>query len=258
MNKYKPVIVASAFVIGLGMGYGVTSLFVNGTDSTATDGTYASGTSSIAQTTEIEKALNTESGATVDGREKEQSDSQDSSDCYIQVSSPVGDGSTYSFVVEIYNVPEGVKVQYDLLNQEKVVRSSESGKFSKIPGNETGSYTIRAIDKGTKNELARSIVVGCELKAQTVQTLANKMSAGEFQSILLNESDSSILGGKNPRVANSISFSFHGLRDDDTKPRDVVSIRERIALGIWKSASVVSVGYDNAGRINSAVISVGY
>lgn len=89
-----------------------------------------------------------------------------------------------------------------------------------------------------------------EAKARMEQ---NKMSAAEFQSLIAG-GDNSILGGKNPKVSKSISFSVSGLREGERRPQDVVGIREKVGNGVWASFTVSSVGYDAQGKINSAII----
>lgn len=86
---------------------------------------------------------------------------------------------------------------------------------------------------------------------------ANKMTAAEFQRILAS-SDASILGGKNPKVAKNIQISCQGLRDGEKKPGDVVAVRQKVIMDQWISFTVVSVGYDSTGKINSAVIRPNY
>lgn len=86
----------------------------------------------------------------------------------------------------------------------------------------------------------------------------NRMSASDFQRLLLDQNDSSVLGGKNPKVARTVSITVKSLRDGDKKPGDILAVREKIANGIWTSASVSSVNYDSQGRVNSVVIIPNY
>ena len=74
------------------------------------------------------------------------------------------------------------------------------------------------------------------------------------QSLLLNQNDNSLLGGKNPKVARTVIIRAQGLEEGERAPGDILAVREKIANGIWTSARVVSVGYDNSGRINSVTI----
>ena len=82
----------------------------------------------------------------------------------------------------------------------------------------------------------------------------DKMTAGQFQALLLNQNDNSLLGGKHPKIARNVTLTFTGLQDGEKRPNDILAVREKIAFGIWSSARVLQVGYDENGRINSARI----
>lgn len=81
-----------------------------------------------------------------------------------------------------------------------------------------------------------------------------KMTAKAFQALLANRSDNSLLGGHNPQVAKSISFSVRNMKEGENRPDDVLSIRQKVSYGVWAGIRVVSVGYDSNNRISSAVI----
>lgn len=81
-----------------------------------------------------------------------------------------------------------------------------------------------------------------------------KMTAKAFQALLANRSDNSLLGGHNPQVAKSISFSIRNMKEGENRPDDVLSIRQKVSYGVWAGIRVVSVGYDSNNRISSAVI----
>lgn len=127
-------------------------------------------------------------------------------------------------------LPENEKVNSNMLIEAEALAAAEEAKAEKAKA---------------KAEVA---------KAKMEQ---NRMSAAEFQ-MLISGGDNSILGGKNPKVAKTISFSVSGLREGDRHPQDIVGIRAKVGNGIWTSFSVHSVGYDSQGRINSAVIVPNY
>ena len=81
-----------------------------------------------------------------------------------------------------------------------------------------------------------------------------QMTSSEFQSLLLNQNDNSLLGGKHPKVAKTVTLSFEGLHEEERIPGDILAVREKIAFGKWNSAKVLRVGYDENGRINSAKV----
>ena len=86
---------------------------------------------------------------------------------------------------------------------------------------------------------------------ETEEPKIKPMTASEFQHKLLNFGDMSILGGRNPQVAKSVSIHING-----GGSTDIQSVRDKIKNEIWKSVSVTNVGHDNKGRINSVTINV--
>lgn len=157
-------------------------------------------------------------------------------------------GDSYSLRVICINVPANVVLKYELPDLR--LKNSD-GYFTRIPGRKSGSYIINVTNSSTGEVLASKTVYGFKLKEEKI---VEQMSSSEFQALLLNQGDNSLLGGKHPKVARSISLSFEGLREDDRKPGDILAVREKIAYGIWRSAKVVRVGYDANGKINSARI----
>lgn len=157
-------------------------------------------------------------------------------------------GKTYTLVVRCENAPTGVTVNYKILD---ISMESETGVFTKIPGSNSGKYTVVALNKDTKVDIARKEVSGFNIIDDIP---VNKMSVSEFQTLLLNQGDNSLLGGKNPKVARFVSLKCVGLNDDDFPANDIQHVRDKIANGIWKSASVTSVGYNEQGQITSAII----
>lgn len=157
-------------------------------------------------------------------------------------------GDSYSLQIICTNVPVNVTLEYEIPDLGK---KNSDGYFTRIPGRKSGSYKVNVKNSATGEVLASKDVSGFSLiEGKPVEL----MSAGEFQTLLLNQNDNSLLGGKHPKVAKSIALSFEGLRDGDKKPGDILSVREKIAYEIWNSAKVLRVGYDEKGKINSAKI----
>ena len=159
-------------------------------------------------------------------------------------------GDSYTLQVHAENLPEEVQPIYTI---DQIGRKSPNGQFTKIPGY-SGTYLVKMVDGSTGRELASLEVAGFEVITQSDSPVASTMSAGEFQSLLLNQSDNSLLGGKNPKVARTVYIRTQGMNDGEKAPGDILSVREKIANGIWASANVVNVGYDQSGRINSVTI----
>jgi len=157
-------------------------------------------------------------------------------------------GSDYTLQVTCTNVPENVILRFEIPDLKM---KNTDGYFIRIPGRKSGSYKVNVSNSVTGEILASKVVSGF---AKVDEPVANLMTASEFQSLLLNQNDNSLLGGKHPKVAKSVSLSFEGLHDDDKRPNDILAVREKISFGIWSSAKVLRVGYDENGRINSARI----
>ena len=160
-------------------------------------------------------------------------------------------GSTYSLKVKCENVPTDMTINYKILGIDIV---SENGEFKRIPGISSGKYTITAFNVADQQTIARKEVNGFAITEEPQQQVS-KMTASEFQSLLLNQNDNTLLGGRNPKVSRYVALKCTGLREDDFPANDILHVREKIANGIWKSASVTSIGYNEQGLINSATIS---
>lgn len=157
-------------------------------------------------------------------------------------------GNFYTLRVVCINIPKDVTISYEIPALKK---KSIDGIFSKIPGCKSGSYLLNVINVKNNDILLSEEVSGFLL---IEDAKVEKMSASQFQALLLNQNDNSLLGGKNPKIARNITLSFTGLQDGEKRPSDILAIREKIAFGIWSSARVLQVGYDDNGRINSARI----
>ncbi|MBO4673398.1 MAG: hypothetical protein J5616_03515 [Bacteroidaceae bacterium] len=163
-------------------------------------------------------------------------------------------GNSYILQVHAENIPENV---VPLFRIDQIGRKSTNGIFTDIPGNQSGIYIVQVVNNSTGEELASLVVGGFDVikpAFEEKEQEVSKMSAGEFQSLLLNQNDNSLLGGKNPKVARTVIIRAQGLEEGERAPGDILAVREKIANGIWTSARVVSVGYDNSGRINSVTI----
>lgn len=157
-------------------------------------------------------------------------------------------GNFYSLRMVCVNIPKNVIISYEI---PALKRKSRDGYFTKIPGCKSGSYQLNVINAKTKDILLSEVVSGF---LPVEEAKVEKMTAGQFQALLLNQNDNSLLGGKNPKIARSIMLSFVGLEEGEKRPNDILAVREKIAFGIWSSARVLQVGYDDSGRINSAII----
>lgn len=167
----------------------------------------------------------------------------------IHASNPKLNGGTYGFTASCENIPSGTNYHYELWNN-KLVKKSTDGHFSGVPGTANGKYKLCVVSDKDGENLGNIEISGFK----EISTDGVKMSKGQFQALLLNLRESTLLGGRNPQVAKSISFTFSDIQDGENRPFDVQSIRDKISFGVWKSAVVISVAYDEKNRINSAVV----
>ena len=157
-------------------------------------------------------------------------------------------GDYYTLHVTCVNIPVNVILGYEI---PVLKQKNTDGYFTRIPGCKSGSYKVVVTNSSTGVVLASKVVTGFKIIEEKPKEL---MTSSEFQSLLLNQNDNSLLGGKHPKVARSVALSFEGLHDGDRKPSDILAVREKIAYGIWSTAKVLHVGYDENGKINSARI----
>lgn len=156
-------------------------------------------------------------------------------------------GETYSLYVTCTDVPMNIVLGYEI---PALGMKNSDGFFAKIPGTSTGSYQINVTDSETGKILASKVVSGFQIAEERIIA---PMNSSEFQSLLL-KGDNTLFGGMHPKVAKSIALSFEGLQEGDIPPTDILKIYDKIEFGMWKSAKVLRVSYDEKGRINSAKI----
>jgi hypothetical protein len=98
------------------------------------------------------------------------------------------------------------------------------------------------------------MISGCE-----VVSIKNKVTASEFQSLLLSKDENNANKLLKGRINNaSVSYRFTGINEDEPQPRSYTEIINRLKMGTWSSIQITSVGYDSQGRLNSANITVTY
>lgn len=162
-------------------------------------------------------------------------------DVKLSASRPTKNGNGYSFQARCSGMPQGVAYHYELWSS-RMVQKSANGNFSNVPANAKGSYTLIVVGDADSRTYAKIVVSGFD-KA------ADRMSKSEFQSLLLRLKDTTLLGGKNPKVAKSVAIRTSGLRNGDRAPGDILAIRDKIANGIWQTANVIDVEYNDKDQI---------
>lgn len=169
---------------------------------------------------------------------------------------PTFEGDGYSVKVRLANA-EGLSNYYFRICEkysDKVVAKSNDGSFSGVPYSSAdgGCYRIQVVSNGRDSILAeldvmefvRQIKVDSQMTKETLQEM-------------INTRDESLLGaGENDYLAPDYKISFTGLSADARKPKLFSEVFEKLDNGIWTSAKVTKLGYDNMNRICSITIAV--
>ena len=210
----------------------------------------------------------------------------------LSATKPKLNGDNYSFVATANNLPKDELFFYELRNSKgTLVKSSDNGAFSDVPGVDGGKYTLWLV--GSKSRKLVSINVrGFNLinkvqestpsvaESNLEETREEKptekpkeekpkeekpkkmlITKEEFQSKLLNANDQTLkmarkATDKKSVLANTFSLVVVDMKADERNhPSDVEGVREKIHFDIWKSATVIDVTYDEAtGQVTKAVI----
>lgn len=240
-NKLKYLLAGVAFIVCGGAAYLVTKHFhdpENNNELVASEGEGVSGDPAPRDSVET----------SVNDTQKDAPTVPEASKTIIMKTEVQKIGDSYALQVTCINVPVNVILEYAI---PALRQKNSDGYFTRIPGCKSGSYKVNVVNSNTGEILASKTVSGFKIAEEKAPGL---MTAHEFQALLLNQNDNSLLGGKHPNVAKDIKLIFEGLREDDKKPGDILAIREKIAFGIWSSAKVIGVNYDDNGKIYAARI----
>lgn len=158
-------------------------------------------------------------------------------------------GDDYIFTVGSTNVPTNIRVKYRIRELKNV--TSTNGSFKKIPGSESGSYTVELINAASDSVLTEKSFSGFK----KTEIVPNRMNEAEFKKLLI---EGNAVG--NPGVAKVVTINTLELNEGE-KPighGDLQAIYDKIENGIWKSVIVLKVGYDEFNRINQVTIKPDY
>lgn len=241
-NNLKYVLCAGIFLLCIGIGFLVTKL---GKD--AAKESVSESTSSSVLEKEVQ-ASSTVMDTSSEGKLKAAAVKEQTAPLKIVSKDVKKVGKFYTLQIECSNVPKDVIIAYEI---PALKMKSANGLFTKIPSCKSGSYMVNVVNAKTSDILLLESISGFFLK-DDVQV--DKMTAAQFQALLLNQNDNSLLGGKHPKIAKYVVLTFTDLQEGEKRPNDILAVREKIAFGIWSSARVLHVGYDENGRINSARI----
>lgn len=290
----KSIILAGIFAVSLGLGF-VGYRFINKEKSNPTESPVANGsiptTNGSGNTNPPRKADNSRDLAREEKNKESnmkddssldhsQVQTQDSQEPKVSISAtkPKLNGDSYSFVVTAINMPQNESPSFELYNKSVKLQSSSNGVFSNVPGVAGGKYIVWLV--GSKSgRLTSTTIRGCNLprteadnksvatdsvKQETAKPEKPKkmlITKDEFQSRLLNANDMTLKMARKASDKQSILSKNFNVAvidmnpEENKKPSDVEGVREKIHFGIWKSATVVDISYDEAtGQVTRVVV----
>lgn len=180
-----------------------------------------------------------------------------------------GDG--YRFRCTCTGVPEGTNIHYELWSN-RLVQSSKDGNFKNVPGIAGGKYKLCLVKDENENLVT--------IRVPGFMPVENKDSPGpgkaepekkmliskdEFEAKMLNPNDNSLVVArratdKKTVLAHGFSITIVGMATSEKNlPTDIEGIHDKIHFGIWKSARVIELVYnEKTGQVTKATISPVY
>jgi len=176
----------------------------------------------------------------------------------LEVTDPVYDEASkkYSFIV---TASSNARLFYlaDSSRQPISGSAQQSGEFSVSPVSD-GIYYVYVVDAaGHESEYVE--VNGCKPADKSLPE-KSRVRREEFQRLLMDKSPNAATSALKGRIASTVRYQFANLSEDDLgmEPRHYTGIITNLQIGHWKSVEVTSVGYNTAGLLNQAKITVTY
>lgn len=180
-----------------------------------------------------------------------------------------GDG--YRFRCTCTGVPEGTNIHYELWSN-RLVQSSKDGNFKNVPGIAGGKYKLCLVKDENENLVTIRVpgFMPVENKDSPEPGKAEPekkmlISKDEFEAKMLNPNDNSLVVArratdKKTVLAHGFSITIVGMATSEKNlPTDIEGIHDKIHFGIWKSARVIELVYnEKTGQVTKATISPVY
>ena len=180
-----------------------------------------------------------------------------------------GDG--YRFRCTCTGVPEGTNIHYELWSN-RLVQSSKDGNFKNVPGIAGGKYKLCLVKDENENLVTIPVSGFMPIenedpsgpgKAEPEKKML--ISKDEFEAKMLNPNDNSLVVArratdKKTVLAHGFSITIVGMATSEKNlPTDIEGIHDKIHFGIWKSARVIELVYnEKTGQVTKATISPVY
>ena len=182
-------------------------------------------------------------------------------------------GDSYRFKCTCTGVPEGTNIHYELWS-DRLVQSSKDGNFKNVPGIAGGKYKLCLVKDENENLVTIRVSGFMPIKnedsqksGETVQEKPKKplITKDEFEKKMLNPNDNSLVVArratdKKTVLAHGFSITIVGMATSEKNlPTDIEGIHDKIHFGIWKSAHVIDLVYnEKTGQVTKATISPVY
>lgn len=180
-------------------------------------------------------------------------------------------GDSYRFKCTCTGVPEGTNIHYELWS-DRLVQSSKDGNFKNVPGIAGGKYKLCLVKDEAENLVTIRVsgFVPIENEDSTesggaVQKKKMLITKDEFETKMLNPNDNSLVVArratdKKTVLAHGFSITIVGMATSEKNlPTDIEGIHDKIHFGIWKSARVIELVYnEKTGQVTKATISPVY
>lgn len=174
-------------------------------------------------------------------------------------------GDSYRFRCTCTGVPEGTNIHYELWSN-RLVQSSKDGNFKNVPGIAGGKYKLCLVKDENENlvtiRVSGFMPVENEGPEKPKKMLITK---DEFEAKMLNPNDNSLVVArratdKKTVLAHGFSITIVGMATSEKNlPTDIEGIHDKIHFGIWKSARVIELVYnEKTGQVTKATISPVY
>lgn len=180
-------------------------------------------------------------------------------------------GDSYRFKCTCTGVPEETNIHYELWS-DRLVQSSKDGNFKNVPGIAGGKYKLCLVKDENENLVTIRVsgFVPIENEDSTesggaVQKKKMLITKDEFEKKMLNPNDNSLVVArratdKKTVLAHGFSITIVGMATTEKNlPTDIEGIHDKIHFGIWKSARVIELVYnEKTGQVTKATISPVY
>lgn len=134
-----------------------------------------------------------------------------------------------------------------------------TGTFE-VPATPDGIYYVYVTD-AAGHESEYVLVSGCKTEGSAIPE-NKRVKKEELQRLLMDKNPNAATKALQGRIASSVRYQFTNIDpEQDEKgmePKHYLGIITNLQIGHWKSVSVASVGYNNAGQMNQARISIEY